>query len=388
MGRDGALTASARAVLSEIARNGPTTRPRLGGLLELSKPTVSAAVAELEGQGLVQHTATSRGRTGRTAAVYALSAGSGYVLGVDAGMTRVRVLACRLDGSEVAERDRARRPVAHDGIVSMARAAAPHVRAVIDELGDHHGPLRAVAVALPATVQRRGPGGSPVPADLDAREAFVPLLTRAGVPGRASVLVENDVNCAALAERAAGVAGDRDDFAFLQVGGRIGAGIVSAGRLLTGANGAAGEVAMLPFPWAVGARPAAEELEHHLGSGGLMARVLAAWPAGATPPTDAAGLFELAAEGVPAAVRFVDEHAEEVGRLAVAIAALVDPGLIVLGGGVGSNPMLLAGVRRELAALPWPTEVVGSGLGRRANVLGAVRLALDAALADVLDGAG
>jgi predicted NBD/HSP70 family sugar kinase/biotin operon repressor len=386
MGRDGSLTASARGVLAEIARRGPQTRPRLGEVLNLSKPTVSAAIAELEAQGIIEHAATTRGHTGRTAAVYALAGRSGYVLGVDAGMSRVRVLAARLDGTEIAARDRARRAVAHDRIANMSRAAAPHVQAVISSLDDDHGPLRAVVVALPHTVLRPG-ADRLIPPDLDTQAAFGPLLASAGVPQRAVVLVENDVNCAALAERAGGAAAGRDDFVFLQVGSRIGAGIVSAGRLLTGANGAAGEVSMLPYPWMAGTRPLPEELERHLGSEGLMARACRAWPAGSPAPRDAAQLFELARRGVPDACRLVDAHAEDVGRLAAGISVLIDPGLIVLGGGVGSNPMLLPGVRRELEAVPWPTEVVGSELGRRANVLGAVSMALDAALADLLDGA-
>jgi DNA-binding MarR family transcriptional regulator len=47
------LTESARAVLRVLASQGPATRPKLGSILELSKPTMSAAVSELSKAGLV-----------------------------------------------------------------------------------------------------------------------------------------------------------------------------------------------------------------------------------------------------------------------------------------------------------------------------------------------
>jgi predicted NBD/HSP70 family sugar kinase len=72
----------------------------------------------------------------------------------------------------------------------------------------------------------------------------------------------------------------------------------------------------------------------------------------------------------------VDRHAADVGRLAAAVAAVLDPGLIVLGGGTGAYPQLLPGVRAELARLSWPTEVVSSMVGDSGTVAGASRLAV------------
>ena len=57
-------------------------------------------------------------------------------------------------------------------------------------------------------------------------------------------------------------------------------------------------------------------------------------------------------------------------------AAVMDPGLIVLGGGTGADPQLLPGVRAELARLSWPTEVVSSVVGDTGTVAGASRLAV------------
>lgn len=56
--------------------------------------------------------------------------------------------------------------------------------------------------------------------------------------------------------------------------------------------------------------------------------------------------------------------------------AVLDPGLLVLGGSTGAYPQLLAGVRAELERLSWPTEVVSSQVGDLGTVVGAARLAV------------
>src|ERR1700712_4050782 len=80
------------------------TRPELADALQVTKQTVSAAVAELEERGLVEPVAVQQGRTGRSALRYALHRGAGWVAGIDLGSARLRVAAARLDGTIVAER--------------------------------------------------------------------------------------------------------------------------------------------------------------------------------------------------------------------------------------------------------------------------------------------
>lgn len=384
------LTASARAVLSYVARHGSGTRPVLAAALDLSKPTVSVAVSDLERAGLVQQTHTAQGVTGRNAAVYGLDPAAGYVLGVDVGNTRVRVRAARLDGTTVLERERGRRTPVRTTVHGMATAASSHVRAVVEQLGEAHGPLRGVAVAVPHTVLR-APASHRRMAEMDSYQAIEPALRSLGLGPEVAVRVENNVNCAALAELHEGCAKGRDCFVVLQVGVRIGLGIVVDGRLMVGANGVAGEAASVPFPWAPGSTPRHEALEEHLGAGALLERVQASWRSDQGPaPADARELFTLAGSkgrGSAAARRAVAAYGEEVGRLATAVAALIDPGLIVLGGGVGSNPLLLEGVRESLDRMPWTTEVVTSALGSQATLAGATRLAVEVALEELLDGA-
>lgn len=84
----------------------------------------------------------------------------------------------------------------------------------------------------------------------------------------------------------------------------------------------------------------------------------------------------------------IDRHAVDVGRLAAAVTAVLDPGLIVLGGSTGADPQILPGVRAELARLSWPTEVVSSKVGDLGTVVGAARLAVTRGVQTVTETAG
>ena len=85
-----ALTDSSRAVLRALATHGPITRPQLGALLALSKPTMSAAVAELGALGLVASVGRQEGTVGRRASIYGLGPAAGYVIGIDVRSALVR----------------------------------------------------------------------------------------------------------------------------------------------------------------------------------------------------------------------------------------------------------------------------------------------------------
>ncbi|MEU9348343.1 ROK family transcriptional regulator [Streptomyces sp. NPDC048278] len=367
------LTESAGAVFAVLAQAGSATRPQLASLAGLSKPTVSAAVAELEGAGLATHSGTASSGTGRSAAVYGLGPASGSVLAVDLGPARTRVRACALDGTLLAEADtpRTRAPDAVREALAALPAGAPP-RAIVVAIGDVTAPDLAGTGMRPATAK-----AGPV---FDAVSVALPP----GVP----VHLENNVNCAALAELHEGAARGRRSFGYLRIGVGIGLGIVIGGHVLRGANGAAGELARLPYPWDDDREPRQEALEAYVGSHALLRRAAEAWPETDGPsPRTAEQLFALAAQGREPARGLVARHAADVGRLAAAVAAVLDPGLIVLGGSTGADPQVLPGVRAELGRLSWPTEVVSSQIGDLGTVVGAARLAVAKGVQTVTEGA-
>ncbi|MFJ8944738.1 ROK family protein [Streptomyces sp. NPDC102395] len=372
MARTPRLTESAGAVFTVLAEAGAATRPQLATLAGLSKPTVSSAVAELESARLAAHSGTASSGTGRSAAVYRLGPAAGAVLAVDLGPALTRVRGCALDGTLLAEAAGPRRgaaDVVRDALGALPRAA----------------PLRAIVVAVGDVTAREGGGMRPA----TAKAGPVFDAVRVALPPDVPVHLENNVNCAALAELHEGAARGRDTFGYLRIGVGIGLGIVVGGRVLRGANGAAGELARLPYPWDDGREPRREALEEYIGARSLLRRAAEAWTDADGPcPRTTERLLALAAEGNRAARAVVGRHAVDVGRLTAAVTAVLDPGLIVLGGSTGADPQLLPGVRAELERLSWPTDVVSSTIGDLGTVVGAARLAVARGVQTVTEAAG
>jgi predicted NBD/HSP70 family sugar kinase len=99
------------------------------------------------------------------------------------------------------------------------------------------------------------------------------------------------------------------------------------------------------------------------------------------PPLTAKKVFAAARRGNAIASRVVAEHAKQLALAAAAVVSLVDPELVILGGGIGSNGDLLQEpVERELASLtPFRPRIEVSGLRDEATLIGAVWMALQAA---------
>jgi predicted NBD/HSP70 family sugar kinase len=155
-------------------------------------------------------------------------------------------------------------------------------------------------------------------------------------------------------------------------------GIVVRGELYRGAGGAAGEIGYMPLGDGDPSDPRFRRrgmLEEWAGASAVTG---AARESGIHQP--AKGIFAAARRGDAAAGRVVEDEA---GRIAVAIAAVapvLDPELVVLGGGIGSNPDLLPAVERRLHAIsPFGPRLATSELGEQAVLHGAVVTALESA---------
>jgi predicted NBD/HSP70 family sugar kinase len=368
------LTESARAVLRLIASDGPATRPQLSAALNFSKPTMSAAVSELERQDLLAPVGIVRGSVGRTSVTYGLGGRAGFVVGIDCGTTHISGIARGLDGATLATISR---PLAEPEPRQRFAALEEVVAGLLARFDARMMPLRAIVIALPNII-------SPALDRMKERDALLPILESLQARYGAPVLLENNVNCAALAEYYDGAAKEHSFAVYMQIGVKIGVGIVLEGRLFRGFTGGAGEIGHLPFPWSEREQPRWQEVETYMGSAALLKRAAAIWPADeGNPPQSANELFARADESA-AARAIIEQHARDVGNLAAACVSFLDPQLIVLGGGVGQSPLLLPGVAAVVEQLCWPVEVVSGQLSNEATVLGAVRLAIDYAMARLL----
>jgi predicted NBD/HSP70 family sugar kinase len=188
------------------------------------------------------------------------------------------------------------------------------------------------------------------------------------------VVVDNDVNLAALGEQRYGLGQDISDFVVIAIGTGIGMGIVANGRLLRGATGAAGEIGYLP----IGADPLEEEnqrrgpLEEILAGASIASR----YNTRAGTNVGTRDVFALAADGDEVARHSVELEAEFVARAIVAVSAVLDPALVILSGGIGTRPGFAEMIPPWLAALGAPhLRVRASDLANAGSALGAIELA-------------
>ncbi|MCW2511914.1 MAG: family transcriptional regulator [Mycobacterium sp.] len=366
-----------RLVLNRLRDHGEATRPEIATEAGLSKPTVGQALLDLEQHGLVRAIGRRVDRPGRAAVVYRTAPDAGHIVGVDVGRRVVHVAVADLDGAVVARVEQPNR----------SRSGAMLVRTVVDSVD------RAVARAGLApddiVVTVLGTPGIPDGATgtvhrapnlpgWERRGLLDELTTLLGSNG-STVIVENDANLCAVGEHARGAAQGVGVVACLTVGTGIGMGILIEGRLFRGAHGAAGEIADLPYD-----RVPAGVVTHRPGPVEVVAAgdavVAAARAAGLHLPT-AKAVFDMARTGHERAGRVVADEASKLARVVSVVTAVLDPGLIVLAGGIGRNADLLAGpMHHELAeTIPLVPDIVGGHLGDDAVLVGAIATAMDTA---------
>jgi predicted NBD/HSP70 family sugar kinase len=200
-----------------------------------------------------------------------------------------------------------------------------------------------------------------------------------------ATVIENDVDMAAIAERAHGHGRDASTFAFVSVGTGIGMGIVIDGKLHRGAHGAAGEIAYLPIA-PDGGDP--KEVRHRgalEAAASSAAVVRAARERGLDGTLTARRVFAAAAAGDERAQAVVAHEAELVAKALAAIVAVADPELIVLGGGIGGAAGFAGAVASALEGLtPLVPEIRVSALGEDAVVQGCLAAGMELAWERVL----
>jgi predicted NBD/HSP70 family sugar kinase len=372
-----------RAALELLLAEGPMTRAQLGERTGLSKVTASQLLARLEERGLVEVAGEQAGGRGPNAELYAVVPSVAYVAGLHVESHEVSAGVADVTGRVVSEISVD--PNGSGDPVELVRAA---VSTACGAAGIAPEALRAFVIGTPGVLDPRT-GDLRLAVNLPAWHEGVHEALSADL--HRPVTIENDVNLAAMAERAVGAAQSVEDFVLVWLGTGLGLATVLGGRLHRGVGGAAGEIGYLPVPGA----QLPTDLSHP-ASGGFQALVggqavlplaadfgfAAATPAGAVRLAVTAAAADQGRSG-----EFLDELASRVATGVAAIAVVLDPGLVVLGGEVGlaGGAALASRVRAEVGRIcPARPEVVPTGITGGPVLRGAILAAVDRARAEVL----
>ena len=202
----------------------------------------------------------------------------------------------------------------------------------------------------------------------------------------------NDANVAALGECWKGGGQGHSSMVLATLGTGIGGGIVIDGKILFGAHGAAGEIGHVTMdkhetePCGCGKFGCAEEYGSASGLTRLARRAMAKSPLPsplrALEKPTAKDVFDLAAQGDALALEVREAYFDVLGQFLAGVCCVVDPEIVVLGGGVSkAGPVLAQGVQRHFVPYMFHTgrgiRFALATLGNDAGIYGSFKLALD-----------
>jgi glucokinase-like ROK family protein len=382
------------AVLDMVRAGQASTRPELTRLTALGRAVVGERVRELLKSGLIVEGPRAPSTGGRPARQLRFRAEAGVILAVEMGVTSIAAGITDLAGELLDSHEEA------GDVAAGPEAVLARVEAMLDTLlarrPAEQREVWGVGVGLPGPV--RFATGQPVAPPIMPGWDGYPVRDRLAARYTAPTWVDNEVNLMALGELRVGAAQSERDVVFLKVGTGIGAGLLSAGVLHRGAQGAAGDVGHVAVAddASVICRCGNVGCLEALAGGAALGRLASAAALDGrsdylakrvaregTVTFQAADLAEAAMFGDPFAVEVFGRVGGYIGQMLATLVNFYNPALIVLGGGVANaGDLLLASVRQSIysRSLPLATRdlrITRSVLGDKGGLYGAAFAVLD-----------
>ncbi len=365
------------------------SRADVARVTELSRATVSAIVEELINAGLVREARIGASRGGRRPTILELNPDARRVVGVDIGATHLIVAVADFTGRTLAECelpfDIAAGPTAGLEQASLA------VERMLQKAGCSWNDIATVAVGVPGPVVTKL-GMVVAPPIMPGWDGF-PIRQRLQELWNRSVFVDNDADLGALGEWTYGAGKGESNLAYVKIGTGIGCGILLNGEIYRGVLGTAGEIGHVTIsedgpPCTCGNYGC---LEAMAGGRAIAQRAQLAVKAGQRTSLAAIGaerevtaydVAMAAKEGDAVSQQLLSDAGRHIGSALANLVNLLNPGLVLMGGGVvGAGDYLLNSVRtavneRSMRPSLQATRIEVAALARRSTLMGAVSLAL------------
>jgi len=364
----------------ELSERGGMSKSALARSLGLRPSILKSKLRQLQSKDLI----VVRERGGKVV----FNPHFGYVVGIELGASHLHFALADFCGEILSDSIEKVRPE------QGPRKMIAQIKEGIRKLAGHHaerGRLRALAIGVPSPVDPRT--GLVTFANNLPGWKNIDLLRELKRAVRVPIRVVNDANAAAVGERWRGVARGADCFVFIALGTGIGSGVFVHGRLHSGRTGSAGELFRMNVEWPRWRENFGETgyFESYVSGMGIAAAGKelansrdAAEAGGLAEERDARFVFESFHRGDPQARAVLEKIFTILGVGIANIVAVLDPDLIVLGGGVakGAPEFMLATVEGVVRTIhPDPPPIRLSALEDKAQTYGAIYSALEAAWA-------
>jgi glucokinase len=350
----------------------------------LSAPTVTNVVGDLLAAGLIKALGEGESSGGRPPDMISFNAARGCLLAVQITSQHLLFLLTDLRGAELdtSKLSLERQKTTPDAI---CQCIGVETRRLLKKHKKLREQLLAMVVAVPAITNVED--GIVVSITTLDNWRDIPLRTFLSKVVRCPVIVENDTNLSAIGERYRGAARGEDTFILISIGSNVSAGIVLSGRIHHGAQWSAGEIAYLRLPQVSRKIPTLHqfgELENVLTN----RAIIEAWQnsdqhlnsktARQAREIEAYQVLDLAQDGDPGAKEVVELRAAILSDLVINLALILNPGLILLAGEVGSHPAMLTAIKEELERSEFAVpRITAATLQDSAALWGAVATALE-----------
>lgn len=375
---------NALTILKLLREVGSCSRADLVRASGLSAPTVTNVVGDLLAANLIKPLGEGESSGGRPPDMISFKAERGCVLAADITAGFLSFLLTDLSGTELdrGQVSLAAQKTTPEAICRLIDVEARRLLRKHRKAGDK---LLALVVGVPAITNVEDGIVLSISTLEDWRS--VPLRALLSKVVDCRVIIENDTNLAALGERYHGAAEAEETFICINIGDNVSAGIVLGSQIHHGAQWSAGEIAYLRLPHVSRRYPTLHEfgeLETVLTSSGILKswHEATAKPRGhatsASRQMDARGILNLAQAGDPQAKKIIQHRAAIVSDIIVNLSLILNPGLILLGGEVGSHPVLLSSVQKQLERCEFAvTRIAVATLGDSAVLWGAIAVGLE-----------
>ncbi|MBM7069810.1 ROK family transcriptional regulator [Actibacterium sp. 188UL27-1] len=361
-----------KVVLGRVRAAGQIGRAEIARASGLSTQAVSNIIADLLDDGLILEDGRRTAGRGLPAVQYTLNPEGGFALGVEVRPDAVFATLLNLRGQTVVSDRHALAKPDHANIATAVTSLRDRVLHMSNTPADR---VLGAGIVMPGPFGKSGILGDgsefQIWDDHDPVTWFSEIL-------QMTVLVENDANAAAIAERITGVAQDLETYAFIYFGSGLGLGVVHKGRLMAGAFGNAGEIGHIPVQ-SGGQQVMLESVVSRLS----VQRALAS---SGTPAGSVDDLDRLYSQGNLPLLDWLDAAVAPLSTAIVTVENLFDPQAVILGGAMPDTVLdhLVATIHLSDRSVSHrdhrdhPRLLRGAS-GRRTATLGAATLVIDQA---------
>lgn len=387
------ISRSEKELLDLIRAHNDLTKGDLVAYTDYSRTKISCEIDSLLQKRYIMENSATEYSGGRRSKSYSINGGLGLVAGVDIGATSIDLaiadLSCRIfmRYSEPA--------LVREGPIKVLGRVCGLLEKLIQENGYSVENVLGIGIGIPGPVDFTH-GTVISPPIMPGWDRYPIIQTVSQWFPTANIVVDNDVNVMALGEIHEGNGKGIENLIFVKIGTGIGAGIICNGEIYRGASGCAGDIGHISVSKTGPMCHCGNKgcLESLASGPAISERALIAAQAGKSPilmkryvandnQLTAEDIGHAAREGDQLSIEIIREGGQMVGDVLASLVNFYNPEMIVIGGGVSNlGNLLLSSIRQAVLfrSLPLATrnlDIVFSGIGPDAGVIGAVNLALD-----------